>query len=208
MTARNLEALQALAGESVNCVIAWPASAIGRDGVINLRRKFGELRRVLAKTGSVWLRLADTGQRDELAGMPWRAALALQADGWIVRNAVVLQRSISLEREERRLGSAHELLFLLVKERTYYFDLDALGETSGTGVRELRAKRPGDVWSVERDGNRGGCLRLTLRCIAATCPPGGTVLDPFCSKGTTAVAARQLGRNFVGVTPDVMRSAA
>jgi len=42
-------------------------------------------------------------------------------------------------------------------------------------------------------------ITLPLRCIAAGCKPGGTVLDPFTGSGTTGLAARQLGRGFTGI---------
>jgi DNA modification methylase len=35
--------------------------------------------------------------------------------------------------------------------------------------------------------------------IKAGCPKGGVVLDPFVGSGTTALVARQLGRNFIGI---------
>lgn len=35
--------------------------------------------------------------------------------------------------------------------------------------------------------------------ITAGCPKGGIVLDPFIGSGTTAVVARQLGRQFIGI---------
>ncbi len=35
--------------------------------------------------------------------------------------------------------------------------------------------------------------------IKAGCPKGGIVLDPFMGSGTTAVVARKLGRNFIGI---------
>jgi site-specific DNA-methyltransferase (adenine-specific) len=40
--------------------------------------------------------------------------------------------------------------------------------------------------------------------LKASCPPGGVVLDPFMGSGTTAVAAKRCGRNFVGfeLNPD------
>lgn len=36
-------------------------------------------------------------------------------------------------------------------------------------------------------------------CIKAGCPPTGTVLDPFMGSGTTAVVARKLDRNYIGI---------
>jgi DNA modification methylase len=38
-----------------------------------------------------------------------------------------------------------------------------------------------------------------MRAIAAGCPPGGVVLDPFSGAGTTGLAAIQLGRRYVGI---------
>jgi site-specific DNA-methyltransferase (cytosine-N4-specific) len=60
------------------------------------------------------------------------------------------------------------------------------------------------VWTIPTRRTRPGHppgfpLDLPLRAIAAGCPPGGTVLDPFSGAGTTGLAARQLGRIFVGI---------
>ena len=45
--------------------------------------------------------------------------------------------------------------------------------------------------------------------IKAGCPEGGIVLDPFMGSGTTAVVARSLNRNFIGIelNPDYVRMA-
>src|ERR1700758_5486088 len=81
--------------------------------VDTLRAVFAEARRVLAQQGTCWLNLGDSyaagggqargkhaylGQHlatrravgtsaKNLLGMPWRVALALQADGWVLRHA-------------------------------------------------------------------------------------------------------------------------
>lgn len=40
---------------------------------------------------------------------------------------------------------------------------------------------------------------LVHPCIAAGCPPGGTVLDPFFGTGTVGVVAAKLGRDCIGI---------
>ncbi|KYC44370.1 MAG: Modification methylase MjaV [Candidatus Methanofastidiosum methylothiophilum] len=35
--------------------------------------------------------------------------------------------------------------------------------------------------------------------IEAGCPEGGIVLDPFMGSGTTAVVAKEMGRNYIGI---------
>ena len=66
--------------------------------------------------------------------------------------------------------------------------------------------KPGDVWDIlPEDTQRRGThfapypLDLCRRPLLATCPPGGTVLDPFCGTGTTLLAARNLGFKSVGI---------
>lgn len=67
-----------------------------------------------------------------------------------------------------------------------------------------RGKNPGDVWSIPTRPLRAAHFAafpvdLPLRCIAAGCPPGGVVLDPFSGAATTGLAARQLGRRYHGI---------
>ena len=42
-------------------------------------------------------------------------------------------------------------------------------------------------------------IKLYERMIKASSNEGDTVLDPFCGSGTTLVAAKNLGRNFIGI---------
>jgi len=65
-------------------------------------------------------------------------------------------------------------------------------------------KNPGDVWTIPTQPYPEAHFavfprELVRRPILATVPEGGTVLDPFFGSGTTAVAARSLGRKTVGV---------
>jgi DNA modification methylase len=73
-------------------------------------------------------------------------------------------------------------------------------------------KNPADVWSLHTEnrpkryivpGYEGHFAPfpepLCEKPILASCPPHGIVLDPFMGSGTTAVVARRLGRNFLGI---------
>ena len=66
---------------------------------------------------------------------------------------------------------------------------------------------PKDLWSVSRihkenperaDHPTQKPLEIIERMLLASCPPDGIVLDLFMGSGTTAVAAKRCGRNFVG----------
>lgn len=64
-----------------------------------------------------------------LLGMPWRVAFALQADGWFLRNAIVWSKPNAMpESVTDRLSCKYELVFLLSKSRTYWFDLAPIRE--------------------------------------------------------------------------------
>jgi site-specific DNA-methyltransferase (adenine-specific) len=41
--------------------------------------------------------------------------------------------------------------------------------------------------------------KLLAKLILASCPDGGIVFDPFLGSGTTSVAAKKLGRRYVGI---------
>lgn len=143
--------------------------------------------------------------------IPERVALALQDDGWILRNKIVWTKTDAMPESVRdRLARKHETVYLFSKSQRYHFDLDAIREpqaasTQARSDRVLGATRnPGDVWAYPLAHFPGAHfavfpIDLPLRCIKAGCKPGGTVLDPFSGSGTTGAAARQLGRCYVGI---------
>jgi DNA modification methylase len=64
-----------------------------------------------------------------LVGIPWRVALALQADGWILRADIVwAKRSCMPESVRDRPTRSHEFVFLLAKTADYYYDSVAIQE--------------------------------------------------------------------------------
>ena len=115
-----------------------------------------------------------TGKRSTLPhknmlGIPWRVAFALQADGWILRNAIIWHKPNAMpESVTDRLRSDYESVFLLTKSRRYWFDLDAIREPlaypdalDGTrvfgGSRKAEGLTTGS--SARRTGNRYGVAR-------------------------------------------------
>jgi DNA modification methylase len=65
----------------------------------------------------------------QLLGMPWRVALALQADGWWLRSDIIWAKSNPMPESVRdRPTRSHEYLFLLTKSARYYYDAKAIME--------------------------------------------------------------------------------
>ncbi len=63
----------------------------------------------------------------ELIGLPWRIALSLQAGGWWLRSEIIWHKPNPLpESVTDRPTKAHEHLFLLAKNRRYYYDAAAI----------------------------------------------------------------------------------
>lgn len=66
-----------------------------------------------------------------LVGVPWRVALALQADGWILRQDIIWAKPSPMpESVKNRCTKAHEYVFLLTKKQRYFYDAEAIKEKS------------------------------------------------------------------------------
>ena len=122
-------------------------------------RTFQEVKRVLRDDGTLWLNLGDSyssggrtsttnqtvrGDKDygvtrppvsgsikpkDLVGIPWRVALALQEDGWYLRQDIIWHKPNPMpESVKDRCTKAHEYIFLLSKSEKYFFDSQAIKE--------------------------------------------------------------------------------
>lgn len=78
---------------------------------------------------------ADGLKNKNLAGIPWRVALALQASGWILRSDIIWHKPNPMpESVKDRPTRAHEYLFLLSKRAKYYYDSAAIREPAAAFV--------------------------------------------------------------------------
>lgn len=100
-----------------------------------------------------------TGLGDkQLMGVPWRAAFALQAAGWLLRADNIWHKpNVLPESVTDRPTKAHEYLFLFAQQPQYYYDADAIKEPTssnthsrGTGLYPKLAATPKESRANER----------------------------------------------------------
>lgn len=140
------EVLRSLPSESVNLVVTSPpywqqrdygiAGQIGQEAtpaeyVATVVGVFREVRRVLRKDGLLFLNVGDTRRRKQLLGIPWRVALALQDDGWMLRQDIIWAKTAHKpERVRDRPTTAHEPLFMFSRGPRYFYDDSAVAVPS------------------------------------------------------------------------------
>ncbi|XOQ51906.1 MAG: Type II methyltransferase M2-DpnII [Succiniclasticum sp.] len=87
------------------------------------------------------------------------------------------------------------------RKAKHYFNYDLMKELNG-------GKQMKDVWegtlTPQKEKKWGKHptqkpLYLLERIIQASTRDGETILDPFCGSSTTGVAAKRLGRNYIGI---------
>lgn len=150
------EQLQALPADLVDAIVTSPPyycqrdyrgpQQLGREPspeayIAALVRVFAAARRVLKDTGTLWLVLGDKYREGQLLGMPWRVALALQADGWILRSDIIWHKPNAMPSSVKtRPTTDHEYVFFLSKTQEYYYDADAIREPHVTFTSQSRMR--------------------------------------------------------------------
>lgn len=136
-------------------------------------------------------------------------------------NEIIWDRRVpSMGGSVRSYTSVHDTIGFFVNRKDYYFDLDAVRIPYDAETKKARSRsifvgakwlelgyNPKDLWSVSRlhrqhperaDHPTQKPLEIIERMVKASCPAGGVVFDPFLGSGTTAVAAKRCGRQYVG----------
>jgi DNA modification methylase len=139
----------------------------------------------------------------DLVGIPWRVAIALQQDGWYLRQDIIWHKPNPMpESVKDRCTKAHEYIFLLSKSPKYYYDSDAIRDKPNYGEEIGANKR--SVWSINVKAYKEAHFatfpeKLPELCIKAGSKKGDIVLDPFFGSGTTGWVAQRLGREWLGI---------
>tara|TARA_Y100001960_G_scaffold174240_1_gene182805 strand:+ start:204 stop:1136 length:933 start_codon:yes stop_codon:yes gene_type:complete len=164
----------------------------------------------------------------ELMGIPWMLAFALRADGWHLRQDIIWHKPNPMpESVNDRCTKSHEYIFLMTKQRDYYYNNEAIKEpvkkdwgtrdrtngkyhNPGTGLqphsgltKSYTKKNKRSVWTVNKKPYKGAHFatfpeELIKPCILAGSEKGDIILDPFMGSGTTAMVAKELGRDYIG----------
>jgi DNA modification methylase len=115
----------------------------------------------------------------DLIGIPWRVALALQADGWYLRQDIIWSKPNPMpESVEDRCTKSHEYIFMLTKQPKYYYDHQAIKEAAvgkphapgnknrtqpnDKGARDP-ALEPDRVWAADGKRNRRSVWTVTTK---------------------------------------------
>ena len=144
ITADCLSEMKKMEDKSINCIITSPPywamrkydnaeneKEIGneldyRDYINALTEIFIEAKRILTDEGSLWLNLGDKYNNKALMGMPWRVALSLMDNGWILRNDVIWNQMKGTQSCKDRLRDMYEHFFHFVKSRKYYYNAEEI----------------------------------------------------------------------------------
>jgi site-specific DNA-methyltransferase (adenine-specific) len=171
-----------------------------------MRPRICEMQRVLGRTGSILLHC------------DWRASHHLRllldevfgAANFV--NHLVWSYGLGGS-SPRRFARKHDDILFYGRSAEYYFEPPMVPATS---VRmKGMMKKATDVIEVPAINNMAAervgyptqkPLALLELLVAACSPLGGVVLDPFCGSGTALVAAKRLGRKFLGI--DISAAAA
>jgi DNA modification methylase len=138
----------------------------------------------------------------DLCMIPHRVALALQADGWWVRDTIIWHKPNPMPSSVTdRTTTAHEYVFLLTKSATYFYDADAIREpitstggasfgkqkhnADGTGAASRRLESPEErnnplgrnkrsVWTIPTQSYHGAHFATFPTRLVEPCIKAGT----------------------------------
>ena len=175
---------------------AWDKSLGVDDNHAFNRTWLAACQRVLRPNGTIWV--SGTGH------VIYSVGYAMQQQGFKPLNEIVWEKpnpppNLSC----RYFTHSTETILWAARNRKsrHHFNYDTMRELNG-------GKQMKSVWRMTAPGKAEKQhgrhptqkpLALLERIVAASCPPGGAVLDPFNGSGTTGVAATRAGLRYTGI---------
>lgn len=170
------------------------------------RKWIGGCHRVLKDNGSIYISCTYHNLSEVM--------IVLKQLEFKVNNVIVWQKTNAMPNMTRRVFThSTEFVVWAVKGKKWIFNYEILKEINPEKQKDGSPKQMRDVWSMplvqgkERiRGTDGRALHPTQkpeemlkRIILASSNEGDVVLDPFLGSGTTAVVAKKLGREWIGI---------
>jgi site-specific DNA-methyltransferase (adenine-specific) len=161
-------------------------------------------------------------------GDDYAANVKIIADefGLFMRNWIIWHYTFGQQTKNKFTRSHTHIFYFVNDKKNFTFNDYAVRVPSDRQLiyddkrANTTGKMPDDVWDgcsrvcgtfKERTGWHPCQMPESLlkRIISASSNPGDCVLDPFSGSGTTAAAAYQLGRNYVGIeiSPEYVKNA-
>jgi site-specific DNA-methyltransferase (adenine-specific) len=175
---------------------AWDRSmGFAGDHEFNLRW-LEEARRILKPDGTIWV----TGTHHIIFSL----GFALQSKGFRLINQITWQKPDPPPNAlHTAFTHAHETLVWASKGRgaRHAFNYDLINSRDPTAQMSSVWRIPAVPKTEKLHGYHPTQkpLKLVRRALVASSMEGDLIFDPFCGSGTTGVAAKELGRFFVGV---------
>lgn len=131
-----------------------------------------------------------------------------------INNIITWQKTNSMPNMTRRVFThSTEFVVWAVKGNNWIFNYEELKKINPEKQKDGSLKQMRDVWAlplvqgIERvKGKNGRALHATQkpeemlrRIIIASSNKGDLILDPFLGSGTTAMMAKKLGREWIGI---------
>ena len=106
---------------------------MGKDTPSYGKIKYSDGYEGVSQKGKSEAKKRDGLKHKDLIGIPWRVAIALQSDGWYLRQDIIWHKPNPMpESVTDRCTKAHEYIFLMSKNPNYYFDNKAIQEPCTT----------------------------------------------------------------------------
>ena len=103
----------------------------------------------------------------DLIGIPWMLAFALRADGWYLRQDIIWHKPNPMpESVKDRCTKSHEYIFLLTKNKKYYYDHEAIKEKA-VGER-WGGNKPINMNNTKDTGNQFSGLTRPRKMVYET----------------------------------------
>ena len=140
----------------------------------------------------------------DLAGIPWRVAFALQADGWWLRQDIIWHKPNPMpESVTDRCTKSHEYIFLLTKSARYYYDNEAVKERGVMAAGDSAGSMQRDTQETHGLGGGNSGINLAKQKLAAELQENGYSMRNKRSVWTVTTKPFR-GAHFATFPPDLI----